>query len=141
MIRPGQVIPGFRKVAESFVYDAHLYQAKKGVGGTGDWAPLFTDDRASFTETPAEKARRKRRRLSLWGTGKKKIKKVRAVSESSSDDGMSNLRPVRCFLRPETIVGGSYGRTASGAIPNAIQQHALAELDDVGRHCSLSLVK
>ena len=128
VIRPGQVIPGFRKVAESFVCDAHLYQPKKGVRGTGDWAPLFTDDRVSFMRTPAEKARRKRRRLSLRGTEKKKIKKVRAVSESSSDDGICNLRPIRCFLRPENIVGGGFGRTASGAIPNAIQQHALAEL-------------
>ena len=72
VIRLGEAIPGFKKLAETFVYDAHLYPPKKGRTGSGSWSPLFTDDRVWFMRTPAEKARRKRHRLALWGTGKKK---------------------------------------------------------------------
>ena len=76
VIRPGEAIPGNKKPAETFVYDAHLFQPKKGRTGSGSWSPLFTDDRMLFMRTPAEKARRKRRRLALWGTDKK-TKKAR----------------------------------------------------------------
>ena len=72
VIRPGEAIPGKNKLAETFVYDAHLHQPKKGRTGSGSWSPLFTDDRVWFMRTPAEKARRKRHRLALWGTGKNK---------------------------------------------------------------------
>ena len=77
--------------------------------------------------TPAEKARRKRHRLALWGTGKKNKTRVKVDLSDASDDG-EFLKPIRCFLRPENIVGGGFGRTAIGAIPNAIQKHALLEL-------------
>ena len=70
VIRPGETILG-HKPAETFVYDAHLYQPnKKGRTGKGIWSPLFTDDRVSFMRTPAQKVRHKRHRSTLWGTGK-----------------------------------------------------------------------
>ena len=77
--------------------------------------------------TPAEKARRKRHRLALWGTGNKKIIRVKVDLSDTSDDG-EFLRPIRCLLRPQIIVGGGFGRTATGAIPNAIRKHAMVEL-------------
>ena len=60
---------------------------------------------------------------------KRQTKKIRVKGDLSdaSDDG-EFLKPIRCFLRPENIVGGGFGRTAMGAIPNAIQKHARLEL-------------
>ena len=136
VIRPGEAILGLKKKpAETFVYDAHLYQPKKGRTGSGSWSPLFTDDRVSFMRTPAEKARHKRHRESrapevkrpMWGTGKKNKIRVKGDLSDASDDG-EFLKPIRCFLRPENIVGGGFGRTALGAIPGAIREHALVEL-------------
>ena len=124
VIRPGEAIPGKNKLAETFVYDAHLHQPKKGRTGSGSWSPLFTDDRLWFMRTPAEKARRKRHRLALRGAGEKMKIRVKGDLSDASDDG-EFLKPIRCFLRPENIVGGGFGRTATGAIPNAIRQHAL----------------
>ena len=109
------------------MYDAHLYQPKKARTGSGSWAPLFTDDRVSFMRTPAEKARHKRHRVALWGTGKHNKIRVKGDSIDASDDG-EFVKPIRCFLRPENIVGGGFGRTATGAILSLIQKHALAEL-------------
>ncbi len=126
-IRPGEAIPGFKKPAETFVYDAHLYQPKKGRTGSGSWSPIFTDDRVSFMRTPAEKARRKRHRLALWGAGNKKKIRVKGDLSDASDDG-EFLLPIRCYLRPENIVGGGFGGTAIGAISDAIQKHALVEI-------------
>ena len=81
-----------------------------------------------FMRTPAEKARRKRRRLALWGTDKTtKTNRGKGGLCDAIDVG-EFLKPIRCFLRPENIVGGGFGRTATGAIPNAIQKHALATL-------------
>ena len=128
VIRPGEAIPGFKKPAETFVYDAHLFQPRKGRTGSGSWSPLFTDDRVLFMRTPAEKARRKRRRLALWGTDKQTKTNRGKGDLSDAIDVGEFLKPIRCFLRPENIVGGGFGRTATGAIPNAIQKHALAVL-------------
>jgi hypothetical protein len=73
VIRPGEAIPGKKnKLAETFVYDAHLHQPKKGRTGSGSWSPLFTNDRVYFMRTGEEKARHTRRKLVLRrGTVKK----------------------------------------------------------------------
>jgi hypothetical protein len=128
VIRPGEAIPGKNKLAETFVYDAHLHQPKKGRTGSGSWSPLFTDDRVYFMRTGEEKARHTRRKLVLRrGTFKKQKIRVKRDLSDTSDDG-EFLRPIRCLLRPQNIVGGGFGRTATGAIPNAIRKHAMVEL-------------
>ena len=128
VIRPGEAIPGKNKLAETFVYDAHLHQPKKGRTGSGSWSPLFTDDRVYFMRTGEEKARHTRRKLVLRrGTVKKQQIRVKRDLSDTSDDG-EFLRPIRCLLRPQNIVGGGFGRTATGAIPNAIRKHAMVEL-------------
>ena len=83
VIRPGEAIPGRKKLAETFVYDVHLYQPKKGRTGSGSWSPLFTDERVLLMRTPAEKTRRTRRRSALWGTGKNKIVKKTGETNTS----------------------------------------------------------
>ncbi len=119
VILPGETVPGFKKPAASHVYEARLFQPKKAT--KGKWVPLFEDDRTSFTRTPEEKARRKRRRF--WGTAK-----TRALHDDDDEAGGDFLKPVCCFLRPENIIGGGFGRTGLGAVPEVVQRYALTQL-------------
>jgi hypothetical protein len=82
VIKPGEAIPGKKnKLAETFVYDAHLHQPKKGRTGSGSWSPLFTNDRVYFMRTGEEKARHTRRKLVLRRGTVQKQKKSQAPLE------------------------------------------------------------
>ena len=119
IIQPGNTVPGFRRPASTHIYEAHLYQPRsKKV--KGKWVPLYLGDRPAFMRTPAEKARRCKRRL----RGSTKAIKNHDDGDDDAEAG-GFLKPVRCYLRPDNIIGGGFGRTGAGSVPEVVQRYAL----------------
>ena len=84
---------------------------------------LYLEDRPAFMRTPAEKARRCKRRL----RGSTKAIKDHDDGDDDAESG-GFLKPVRCDLRPENIIGGGLGRTGAGSVPEVVQRYALSQL-------------
>ncbi len=127
IIEPGGEVPGFTKVASKWVYVAQLFQPKGGGGCRGSWAPMFCQDRAAYMLTEEEKRARKHRRV-LWGLGKARQRRTRDASsdDEAPDDGV--VAPVTCYLRPENIIGGGFGCTPRGSVPEDVQKYVLVQL-------------
>ena len=142
VIPPNAPVPGFKKPAASFVYEAHLYHPVRTDGIKGKWVPLFVDDRPIFMRTEKEKNEKHQKRSRhhspcrprsprrpshrLWGV-KRKIRKVPPTGKPIDQPRAECLRPVRCYLRPENIIGGGFARTANGAIPDFVVRYGVSQ--------------
>lgn len=122
VIPPGDPVPGFDKVAESYTYEAHLFQPV-GNSTRGRWIQVFDDLRPQYLRTVEEK---KRKHYRIW---------TRAATPAGGAPAAHKhfLEPVRSYLRPANIVGGGFQRTPGGSIPGFVdmywaRQSALAQM-------------
>ncbi len=71
VLHPGAVVPGFTKPAETFTYEAHLYQPIQAASMKGRWTKVYDDVRPAFMRTTEEKSTRKVK-VKIWGIENKK---------------------------------------------------------------------
>ena len=132
---PGSAIPGFpNKKTDTFTYEAHLFHQTDGEGRRATWVQSFTDERPVFMRTPEEKDERKRkkedkktrRRARGVGGGKTRKNKYKALKQRKKpgdDEADECLTPVRCYLRPQNVIGGSFNLTSTKKVPSYVQDY------------------
>ena len=130
VFEPGQVLPGFSKQpAKTYTYEAHLYQHSKGEGKQATWAPCFTDERPVFMKTADEKDVQRSKKI--WGQHGKRVgeRLLEAISKRSSvAEDHDHLSPVRCYLRPQNVVGGGFSMTPAKRVPAFVRKYVLEQI-------------
>jgi hypothetical protein len=125
VFKAGDHVPGWRRVADGFVYEAHLFQPQ-GPSANCPWKPCFIDERPRFLTTETEKRRirvkrLKRKKDKKWAA-KRSAKRDRA-RQTAVESGEPFFKPVVSYLRPDNIVGGGWGMTPSCRLPSFVAHY------------------
>ena len=69
----------------------------------------------------------KQRSKKIWGQHGKRVGE-RLLKRSSMAEDHDHLTPVRCYLRPQNVVGGGFSMTPAKRVPAFVRKYVLEQI-------------